>query len=127
MIKKIFIYLFFFANYINYVFAGNINAENKEVRDKMLEWINSDIVIEWVDNWKEWVISMFTYARDIIFSLLALIIIWTFLFVGYKIIMSRWNPEEFKKAIALFVYAIIGLLIISLSWVIVMFISGLNI
>ena len=66
------------------------------------------------------------YIKDSIFSLLALIAIAVFIFIGAKLIMARWNPEEFKKVIMNFIYAVIWLAIVALSWGAVKLISSLD-
>lgn len=66
------------------------------------------------------------YVRDFIFDLLYLLVIAVFIFLWAKIITSRGKPDELKKALMWFVYAIIGLAVIPLSYVAVKLISSLN-
>jgi hypothetical protein len=40
--------------------------------------------------------------------------------------MARWNPEEFKKALMSFVYAVIGIFIVAVSRAVVKLVSSLN-
>jgi len=40
--------------------------------------------------------------------------------------MARGNPEEFKKALMSFMYAVIGIFIVAFSWAAVRLIAGLN-
>lgn len=123
MIKKIFFIFVWVFSSISSSFAASDIIEN---------WIingingNSETVIDNVD-WKAWVENLFDYVKTTIFDLLALIVIWTFLYIWYKIIISRGNPEEFKKAWMMLIYAVLWLLFVALSWVIVVFVSGLKI
>jgi len=66
------------------------------------------------------------YIRDSIFDLLALIAIAVFIFIGARLVIARWNPEEFKKAIMQFIYAIVWLAIVAISWVAVKLVSSLD-
>jgi len=36
---------------------------------------------------------------------MALLAIGMFLFIGGRLVVARWNPEEFKKALQSFIYA----------------------
>jgi len=56
--------------------------------------------------------TLLAFARDSIFSLLALLAIALFIYIGAKLIMARGNQEEFKKAMQMFLYTIIGLFIV---------------
>jgi hypothetical protein len=54
---------------------------------------------------------------------MAMIAIAVFLYLWYKLIVARWNEEDFKKALLSFVYAVIGIVIVSLSWALLTFVS----
>jgi len=71
--------------------------------------------------------AVLLFARDTIFALMAVIAIWMFLFIGARLVIARWNPEEFKKAMLSFVYAAIGIFIVAAAWVMVRLIAGLDI
>ncbi len=77
---------------------------------------------------KDWnyILFLLEYVRDSIFGLLALIGIAAFLFIGIRLVMAKWNPEEFKKAIMHFIYAIVWIVVVTLSWVAVSLVSSLN-
>ncbi len=126
--KNIF-YLIIWFFYSNIVFASNsaYSAKDTTIVEGILTWIKPDNAAIVSDVWKDGISEIFVYTKSTIFDILALIVIGTFLFIGYKILMARWKPEEFKKAFMMLIYAILGLLFISLSWVIVIFISGLKI
>lgn len=67
------------------------------------------------------------YVKDTIFGLLVLIIIGMFLFIGVRLIIARWQPEEFGKAMKSLVYVIVGIFMVSIAWLAVRLISGLEI
>ena len=71
--------------------------------------------------------SIFSYIRDSIFGLMGLIAIGVFLYIGFKLISARWNPEEFKKALNTFIYAVIGIFIVSFAFAAVRLIAGIDI
>lgn len=71
--------------------------------------------------------AVLRYVRDSIFGLMALIAIGVFLYIGFKLISARWNPEEFKKALNTLIYAVIGIFVVSFAWAAVRLVAGLNI
>lgn len=77
--------------------------------------------------WDETIISLLAYVKDFIFWVLMLIAIWVFLYIWFKLIIARWNQEEFKKAIQTFIYAIVGIAFVWLAWALVTIASSLNI
>lgn len=60
--------------------------------------------------------TFLAFIRDSIFGLLAIITIGVFLVIGGKLFIARGNPEEFSKALFAFIYAVIWLVIVGLSW-----------
>lgn len=70
--------------------------------------------------------AVLLYIKDSIFALMALIAIGMFLYIWAKLVVARWNPEEFKKALMAFLYAVIGIFIVAFSWAAVRLIAGLN-
>lgn len=67
------------------------------------------------------------FFRDSIFALMALIAIGMFLFIGWRLVMARGNPEEFKKAMLSFVYAAIGIFVVAAAWAMVKLVAGIDI
>jgi hypothetical protein len=59
--------------------------------------------------------------------LLMLIALGVFLFIGIRLSVARWNPEEFKKAMMQFVYAVVWIFIVFVAWAAVKLVAGLNI
>ena len=123
--KKVFFVVLYFLN-LKLTLA--VNTASSEIKDWLLQGVNPhNNTIQLTSDWKSALTDVFVYIKDSVFSLLALIVIGTFLYIGYKIIMARWKPEEFKKAMLSLVYVVIWLVIVSLAWVIVKFIVGLNV
>lgn len=67
------------------------------------------------------------WIRDSIDALLPLVAIGVFLFVGIRLGLARWNPEEFKKSWIQFIYAVVGIFVVSAAWAAVKLIQGINI
>jgi len=67
------------------------------------------------------------YVKDTIFGLLVLIVIGMFIFIGVRLIIARWNAEEFARTMKSLAYVIVGLFIVSVAWLAVRLISWLEI
>jgi TRAP-type mannitol/chloroaromatic compound transport system permease small subunit len=101
-----------------------------------MEDFSKSIIPEWesitgtINTNPEWGIDLintiFVYVKDSIFGLLAVITIWLFIYIGWKLVKADWNPEEMKKAFMNLVHIIIGLFIIAVSFALVKMVSGLN-
>lgn len=66
------------------------------------------------------------FTRDTVFALLALIAIGMFLYIWGRLVVARWNPEEFKKAMLSFVYAAVGIVVVAFAWAIVKLVAGID-
>lgn len=77
--------------------------------------------------WVSFLDRILDFARDSIFSLLMLVAIGVFIFIGARLVIARWNPEEFKKALQSFVYAVVGIFVVAAAWVMVRFVAWLDI
>ena len=95
-------------------------TENGVVTSKI--WVGS-----WDNAWEDQVYSIFAWIRDSMESLLPIVAVGVFLFVGIRIAMARWNPEEFKKAWMQMVYAVVGIFVVGFAWAAVKLVAGLNI
>ncbi|MFA5917271.1 MAG: hypothetical protein WC850_03515 [Candidatus Gracilibacteria bacterium] len=71
--------------------------------------------------------NIFSGIIDHIFGVLAVILIGVFIYVGYLFITSSGDEAQFKKAWKTFVYAIIGIVIIILSYSVIKLISTIGI
>lgn len=97
---------------------------SSDIEDSIIPGNTSILENDWL--WKETLTSLFTFTKDSIFWLLALISIAVFIFIWARLIMAQWNPEEFKKALMQFIYAIVWLAVIAISWGAVKLVSSLN-
>lgn len=74
-----------------------------------------------------WVLDVFlAFIKDSIFWLLALIFISIMIYVGVKLFIARGNEEEYSKALWTFMYAVIGMIIVLLSYAAVRLIVWLS-
>lgn len=71
----------------------------------------------------DWILK---YFKDSVFKLLALLSIWVFIYIGWKLVVARWKPDEFKKALMNFIYVIVWIFLISAAWAIVRVVTWLN-
>jgi len=117
MIKKVFYFLVFLSS-INTSFATFS-------KDDIIPTQNPTIINSTEDGL--WAMdSLLLWVKDSIFALMALIAIAVFLFVWGKLVLARWNAEEFKKALMHFLYTVIGIFIVAFSWAAVKLVAGLN-
>jgi heme O synthase-like polyprenyltransferase len=80
--------------------------------------------INW--KWTDVLMPVFTEFKTLIFGLLALIAVAVFIYLWYKLVTAQWKPDEFKKAMMGFVYAVVWLAIIPLAWAMIKLISSLQ-
>lgn len=59
---------------------------------------------------------IFDKFTEYIFAVIALILIGVFIYIWYLFITSSWDEAQFKKAWKTFIYTIIWIVIIVLSW-----------
>ncbi len=114
--KKIFFSFVWFISAFQYAFA--ISLKDGMLPSTSLAWVDWD--------WKNPLINLFSYAKSFIFSILELVVIWTFLYLWFVLITSKWKPDDFKKALMWLVYAIVWLAIIPIAYAAVKIISSLN-
>ena len=69
---------------------------------------------------------IFSSVKDTIFWILAVVAIWVFLFIWARLVVARWNPEEFKKASMQLIYAVIWLVVVTLAYATVKLVSWLS-
>jgi hypothetical protein len=66
-------------------------------------------------------------VKNSISDLLMVISLGVFLYIGIRLGIARGNPEEFKKALMHFVYAVVGIFFVFVAWALVKLVAGLNI
>ncbi len=120
--------------FLSFVLTSSVFAEWKgDLRSSMNPinwvWVNNQVLsaatgeITWDENV---LTTLFGYVRDFIFDLVWIAAIGVFLYFGFKMISAQWNPEELKKVMIWFLYAVIWLAIIPLSWALVKLVSSLD-
>lgn len=123
--KKILYYIisiFSLSFYINTYWAWDSTIKNT-----LLNTTSSPI------GWASWTTTsgilwpLFAWAKTEIFSLVMVLAIGVFIFIGIKFATARWNPEEFKKAWLHLVYAVIWIFIIFMAWGLVKIVASLSI
>ncbi len=114
LLNKIFLIIIWYTFLVSNVFA---NLKNDIIPGQ--EVINTK-------EWKQWLSSILWFVRDSILGLLALIAITVFIILWAKLIMARGNPEELKKVLMQFIYSIVWLAVVALSWTAVQLVSSLN-
>jgi hypothetical protein len=89
---------------------------------------NTDSIISvWWSGWFDLLDNIFSWIIEHIFWVLAIILIGVFIYVWYLFITSSWDEAQFKKAWKTFVYAIIWIVIIILSFSVIKLISTIGI
>jgi hypothetical protein len=88
------------------------------------QWVTQNLLDD--ADWEKQVDSLSSWVVESIEWLLPLVAVGVFLFVGIKLAIARWNPEEFKKAWMQFLYAVIGIFAVSFAWITVKLVSGLS-
>ena len=131
MIKKSLLTIFLLLLNFNLIDFANWAVRelwNSEIKNALI-WI-SDTEVIWEfskdDNWLIQLSQIFVWIKDSLTWILLLIAVATFLFIWIRLASARWNPEEFKKAMTHFVYAIIWIFIISFGWAAVTLVAWLN-
>ena len=123
IIKKFLtLYILIITN-IKYSFA----VWDETIKSWLLSNPETDTIIIDGNDWLNTLDTIFNYFQDSISWLIMLIAIWVFLYIWIKLVIARWNPEDFKKAMMQFVYAAIWLFVVSASWAIVKLVAWLNI
>ena len=126
---KFIIVLFFTLILFNFTFAREVWETS--IKDWLI-WISEKNIITWTwslenEDWitvLSWIVK---WIKDTLMWLLVLVAVWAFLYIGIKLGVARWNPEEFKKAMMHLIYAVIWIFIISAAWAIVKLVAWINI
>ena len=127
-LKNIYFILITYLSYFNFVLVkADINTKDSSIYDNLIETVNKNNILESDSTWLSLLDEVFFFIKNSISDLIMLISISVFLYIWIKLVISRWNPEEFKKGIMHFVYAIIWIVIISISWAAVKLVSWINI
>lgn len=123
------IYTFFIIALSTLVTSPVFADQEKLQRDILPTWSESQNiwVLSWVSDTTNVLDAVLAYVRDSIFGLMWMIAIGVFLYIWFKLVVARWNPEEFKKALNTLIYAVIGIFVVSFAFAAVRLVAGLNI
>lgn len=107
------------------VFAIDVRDSEKLRNDMIPQW-SSDVITS-TKTW-EWLLDVvLEFVRDSMFRLLLLIAVAMFLYLWAKLLVARWNAEEFKKALMGLIYAWVGLFVVAAAYAMVTFIAWMKI
>lgn len=117
--------LLYIITYFIALFSSKISFATS-IKDKLLEdtswniwnvsWTSTSSILWW----------LFAWFKTEIFSVIMVISIAVFIFIGIKFATSRWNPEEFKKAWLHMIYAVIWIFFVFMAWWLVKIVSSLS-
>jgi len=123
-------FLYIFLGYISYISVFQSFAlTQEELKDSIIPPTGNGIISTTTDSESGigFLDAILAFVRDSVFAVLVIIAIGMFLFIGAKLVVARWNPEEFKKALQSFIYAAIGILVVAFAYAAVTIVAGLNI
>ena len=88
-------------------------------------WADTSIAPAWASTgwFQAWVLTVLNYFLWFL-GLLTMIII---VYAGFRMVISQWEDEDFNKAKTQIVYAIIGLVVIILSYSIVRLVTDIQV
>jgi len=126
MKKYFYISLVFISSILSYDVNALEARTSAELQNQMSPSWTENIIR--ASQWEEEAIDgVLGFLRDSMFDLLLLIAVWVFLFIWGRLLIARWNPEEFKKAMISLIHAWIGLFIVSAAYALVTFIAWIDI
>lgn len=124
LIKSIFFIL------ISYIYSYNLSFWDFNQSDiySTVWWTGTIIDSVWPvwGNWLSLLDWILLYFKNSVFNLLALLVIAVFIYIWWKLVVARWKPDEFKKALMNFVYVIVWIFLVSAAWAIVKVVTWLN-
>lgn len=74
-------------------------------------------------SFRDWIISVINWFLSFLWLVAMAVII----YAGFRMVISNWDEEEFWKARTQIVYAIIGLVVVILSYTIVTLVTDFNV
>lgn len=104
-------------------------STNKSIVNWMtssLNWWISIVSLDEDDDWIDIISSLFVWFKGELFSIIMVISIAVFIFIGIRLSTSKWNPEEFKKAMTHLIYSIVWIFVIFMAWWLVKLVSSLS-
>ncbi|MFK7780617.1 MAG: hypothetical protein QM490_05810 [Candidatus Gracilibacteria bacterium] len=131
MIKKLLVLsllIIFNFSFVEISYGATRDVGNTDIKNTLLDFTDGDdnIVKSDSEDGLEVTAYIFKWIKNSMTSLIMLISVGVFLFIGIKLTLARGKPEEFKAAMMQMVYAIIGILLVSLAWAAVVLVAGIN-
>lgn len=122
---KLLIWFFIFLFSFSLSFA---ELWDSSIKDSLIWISDSNVTWDYVedDNWFFQLSLLLWWIKNWLTNIIILIAVWVFLFIGSRLAIARWNPEEFKKAMMQMVYAIVWIFIVSIAWALVALVAGIN-
>ena len=108
-------------------FIQNRWVWNSEIKNSLLNISKNNVINNSSDNWLTSMQSILIWIKNTLTGFLLIIAVGVFLYIWIRIVLARWNPEEFKKAWMHLIYAVIWIFIVSMAWAAVTLVSGLSI
>lgn len=122
----------FYSIITTLAFYGNaFAAENKSTgyKSEILPANSDNTIIKITGNPNDWTSVLWEIAKyitDTLFWILITIWTWVFLYLGAKLIMARGNPEEFRKNLMWLVYALLWIVVMTVAYAVVWFVSSIS-
>jgi hypothetical protein len=113
--------------------AGLILSTKEELSSKMSNPDNNIKTKLWANSWDQidwwnWILTkIIKFARQSIFNLLWVIVVWVLLYIWFRLIIWKWTPDIFKKAIMWLVYLVIWVVLVYSAWAMIQIILWFNI
>lgn len=121
MLYKILIFIFLLSSNLNAFASWTLDIEGNIIPD------SDSIYNVWSWEWLSAFDTIIIFVKDSIFWLLMVISVGVFLYIWARLALARWNPEEFKKALQAFIYSIVWLMVVFLSWALVKLVVWIDI
>jgi hypothetical protein len=117
-------------------FLGSLDSKTS-IKWDMLVWETNTSLIPWNNENKKvdldiwwWdgieILDILQSIQKYILWLVWIITIWVLIYIWFLLISWEWNPDEIKKAFKAFIYLVVWLAIIPLSYVAVKIVTWLN-
>lgn len=100
--------------------------ESKKAKSIEMNMIPHSDTIHYAWEKTAWLDSVAAYIKNTIFWIFYTIAVWVFIYLWTKLLVARWNQEEFKKALVWFIYAAVWIAIVPLAWALVKLVSGID-
>lgn len=101
---------------------------NKDIFDSLIAVTSDNNITSAIDD-DSWFIlfeNFLYWSKTSLTGLLKIVVIAAFLYLWARLTFARGKPEEFKKSLMHFVYAIIWIFIVTIAWALVTLVATIN-